>query len=353
MTDFYTQLTRLLGTIARVVNYSASGVAPGMVSRQMGLVLAAMVVAGCAGPVTEDAIGLRQEKAASAEVKVTDAVVYGQGAVRSGEMPLLLDVYEPLVPDTDRARPALLIIHGGSFLHGSRKQDALVEFAREFASRGYVVASMDYRLSGDAPELSGATRAMYEASSPELKEAFRGAGIDDKAPWAAFEDAQSALQWLHDSEESLNIDTSRVALLGGSAGALTALKVAYHLDEVAPEAMAPAAVTAIWGSVDNDDTSVMEAGAAPLLLIHGTEDKIVSINSSLVLYERAQAVGVPVELVPLEGRGHSFRENDFFAMRVESGVTVLEKIFAFTNAALFEPDKLPAARCDSFGDACP
>lgn len=296
----------------------------------------------------------KQYEKARYRVKTTAGVEFGRGAAESGDIPLLLDLYEP-IGDKNNSRPSLLIIHGGSFIRGSRKEKVLVKFATEFASRGYLVASMNYRLSGDAPELSRSTQKLLEASPVGLREAYRGAGINEKAPWAAFEDAQLALQWLHGAKTILGIDSSRIAVLGSSAGALTALKLAYQLDDVASPITAPAAITAIWGSLENDDTSVLDAGESPLLLIHGTADKIVNFNSSLLMYQRAQEVGVPVEFVPLQGRGHGLRNenNNFFTLRVNSGVTVFEKIVAFNNSALFTLDNLALVNCDAVGDACP
>lgn len=326
---------------------------------QLMSVAVTLLIVGCAENSTDDnlagspvEIDTRQYEETIYQVKVTDDIEYGRGTTESGEIPLLLDLYEP-VEDDNSSRPALLIIHGGSFLRGTRKQEELAMFANQFASRGYLVASMDYRLSGDDPELNSTTQQLLDASPAALRKAYRGAGINDKSPWAAFEDAQAALRWLHDSAGTLGVDSSRIAVLGASAGALTALKLAYRLDEVAPQVAAPGAVTSIWGSFEDADTSVLEAGEPPLLIIHGTDDKVVNFNSSLVLYKRAQEVGVPVEFVPLQGRGHALTKNDFFTMRVDSGVTVFDKIFAFTDAALLQPDKLPLVNCDSFGDACP
>ena len=39
-----------------------------------------------------------------------------------------------------------MLIHGGAFVGGSKQQEALVEIADYFSSRGFVVFSIDYRL---------------------------------------------------------------------------------------------------------------------------------------------------------------------------------------------------------------
>lgn len=298
-----------------------------------------------------------QVESAIYNVRVTDGVEYGRGSIESGDMPLLLDLYEP-IGDDSLQRPGLLIIHGGGFVRGSRKMEQLAMFAREFASRGYLVASMDYRLSGDDPELKSVSQKLLSANqaqmSEAMREAYRNAGLNHKAPWAAFEDAIVALQWLR-ATAALNVDPSRIAVLGSSAGAFTALNLGYRLNDVAPEIAPPAAVTSIWGQLEHNDTNVLESGEPPLLLIHGTADKIVNFNSSLALYLGAQSANIPVEFVPLEGHGHSLNRdaNDFFKLRVNSGVTVFDKILTFTNAALLAPNDMARVSCDAVGDACP
>ena len=51
------------------------------------------------------------------------------------------------VPENNlQNRPLLMLIHGGAFYGGSKQQDALVDMANYYASRGFVVFSIDYRL---------------------------------------------------------------------------------------------------------------------------------------------------------------------------------------------------------------
>lgn len=64
---------------------------------------------------------------------------------------------------------------------------------------------------------------------------------------------------------------------------------------------------ALWGTFENDDTSVLETGEPPLLLIHGTKDKVINLISSLAVYHRAQEAGVPVEFVPWKDHCHGLR----------------------------------------------
>ena len=63
-------------------------------------------------------------------------------AVRGGEN-LTLDLYRPLVGL--EPRPVVIVIHGGGWTAGSKRE--LPKLNRYLAARGYVVASIDYRLS--------------------------------------------------------------------------------------------------------------------------------------------------------------------------------------------------------------
>ena len=56
-----------------------------------------------------------------------------------------MDIY---LPDGDTAtnRPVIIFIHGGSFYAGDKSQTDCEDFCRAFAKRGYVTASVNYRL---------------------------------------------------------------------------------------------------------------------------------------------------------------------------------------------------------------
>ena len=90
---------------------------------------------------------------------------------------------------TGRTRPtgALLWIHGGGLVMGLPEQDH--ELCNHFAERlGIVVVSVDYRLAPEHPFPAG------------------------------LEDCHAALAWLHAQADALDIDPTRVAVGGGSAG---------------------------------------------------------------------------------------------------------------------------------------
>ena len=61
---------------------------------------------------------------------------------------LTLDLYTPPSSDNRTARPAFVLVHGGSFKSGDSTSDDEPEFAQTLASRGFVVVSINYRLTG-------------------------------------------------------------------------------------------------------------------------------------------------------------------------------------------------------------
>jgi acetyl esterase/lipase len=110
-----------------------------------------------------------------------------------GDLKIEVDVY---CPHGSGRFPAVLMFHGGALIVGNRNLNA--KQTERYLDAGYAVASADYRLA------------------PETK----ASGI--------FEDMQDVWRWLH-TEKSLCIDTNRIAVSGGSAGAYLALVSGYLL----------------------------------------------------------------------------------------------------------------------------
>ncbi|MBN2631992.1 MAG: alpha/beta hydrolase, partial [Bacteroidales bacterium] len=111
-----------------------------------------------------------------------------------------LDIYRP--KNIVHPAPLLVFIHGGSWKSGKRS-DYLV-YLVDFAKRGYVTATVSYRLLKDRP---------YPA---------------------CVEDISDALSWFYNNGENYGYDPDRIALIGGSAGAHLALLTAYGWGEAHP-----------------------------------------------------------------------------------------------------------------------
>ncbi len=215
-----------------------------------------------------------------AVIKTAD-VTYGSAMNISGQtITLRLDVYEP-TGDSIAARPAIVWVHGGSFSSGDKTSAELVDEANTFAKKGYVNASINYRLEPGGCSASGPTGNCVIA----IQEAMQ--------------DAQTAVRFLRTNALLYAIDDSRIAIGGSSAGAITALNVGFGSGED-PTAAVGAAVSLsgarILGAIDSGD--------APSLLFHGTADTIVPYQWAVNTLNQATAAGLDSFLTAWAGAGH-------------------------------------------------
>lgn len=98
---------------------------------------------------------------------------------------LKLDIYFPN-NTTTKSYPAVLLIHGGGWLTGSKENERVM--AQHLALNGYVAVTASYRLGLEAP---------YPAAVIDLKDAIR---------------------WMRKHTKKYHINSSKVAVLGASAG---------------------------------------------------------------------------------------------------------------------------------------
>jgi acetyl esterase/lipase len=108
----------------------------------------------------------------------------------AGYRPLRLDLYRP--ESTSTPHPLVIYVHGGGWQSGHTRHSGAFEnwpgVLASIAARGYVVTSLEYRLSGEAP-----------------------------FP-AAIQDVKSAIRWLRTHAAEYGIDKQRAVIWGGSAG---------------------------------------------------------------------------------------------------------------------------------------
>src|SRR4051794_29145001 len=218
--------------------------------------------------------------------------------VRYGRAPLLttgrmadlrLDLYQPS-GDRLRARPALVIVHAGSFAFGDKGDRVEKDLAIDFARRGYVTASINYRLSP--------TGCLASAlADPTCQTAALAAG----------EDAKAAVRWLRANAGTLRIDRSRVAIAGDSAGGIIATGLGAR-PEVPGNSGNPGfsnrvrAFMSISGGLPNG--LWVGPGDAPGLLFHNRADSVVPYAFSASTAAAMRRSGVPVRLVTLPGDDH-------------------------------------------------
>lgn len=271
-------------------------------------------------------------------VEVTSGVIYGQGRVElpfPGDADLLLDLYQPVDAATSGQRsPAVVIIHGGAFLTGSRTKEELVEMAHAMASRGHVAVSIDYRLIPDRPVPSDRVASILEAA---LDGAGGATSTSIEGVVAAIDDALTAVDWLRTNADALNIDPDQIGLIGGSAGAITAVHLGYVLDDYGVDVNPFAYVVDLWGGslipANNPLTAAnhLQTGEPPLFIVHGTEDVIVPFALSVLLADRALEQNVVLDYHPIEGAEHSFSSIDLNTVEAHPGVTLMARLLEWTR----------------------
>jgi acetyl esterase/lipase len=238
-----------------------------------------------------------------------------------GIRPLELDLHLP--PQADGPAPVVVFLHGGGWRVGSRHTPGPAyqgwtptPFER-VAQAGIAVASIDYRLSG-------------EATFP-----------------AQLHDAKAAVRWLRARAGEIGLDPERVAAWGESAGGHLAELLGLATDEAlegdvgitgtssavsavvawyAPSDLVGFAADAVADPADPTTREALLLGAPPVdvpepaaaaspvthvspdappfLLLHGAADGFVPTVQSERLYAALVEAGVEAELDLYEGADH-------------------------------------------------
>jgi acetyl esterase/lipase len=238
-------------------------------------------------------------------VRYISDLVYGEVP---GFRPLELDLYRP---DASAAPvPVIVHVHGGGWRRGSRRVPLPrlgAGFYDELAARGFAVAAIDYRLSGEA-----------------------------RYP-AAVEDVRAAIGWVREHADEYGMDPGRVFAWGDSAGGHLALMAALtgsgvqgvvawfpvtdlagllsdvtdaggHADPgpESREALFLGAPAASVPDLAREASPVSHASAAapPVLLMHGAADDLVPPAQSIRLAKALAQAGATVELELVPGATH-------------------------------------------------
>jgi acetyl esterase/lipase len=229
-----------------------------------------------------------------------------------------LDLYLPAEANQPDARlPVIVWVHGGAWTGGSKEGCP----ALRFVQKGYVVASINYRLSQHAP-----------------------------FP-AQIHDCKSAIRWLRANAGKYAIDPDRIGAWGGSAGGhLVALlgtatnkesegDVGGNLEyssrvQAVCDYFGPADMVGFFGDKSPSDYPLADQAIrqllggsleekqelaklaspvyhvssddCPFLILHGDRDNIVPIEQSQKLSKKLESAKVPVRLYVVEGSGHGF-----------------------------------------------
>jgi acetyl esterase/lipase len=235
---------------------------------------------------------------------------------KPGRKPDSVQTLDLFVPPGQGPFPLIVWIHGGGW-HSGGKQNSGIALARKFLPQGFALASINYRLTGDAP-----------------------------FP-AQIEDCNAALTHLRRHAAEHRLDADRIGALGHSAGAHLAALMAVtgdgHRFSPGNEASVRVQAAVCWATPADLDrergdwpkTSMMHhgtnaplwgffpgkaydaalartaspasyvhPGVPPLLVVHGARDTLVPPGQAVAFAEALRKAGVAVALRVDPDRGH-------------------------------------------------
>ncbi len=275
--------------------------------------------------------GLRYQQRVFGQSYKTSNVVYGNAAslpsVYLGEnitqnINLTLDVFEPF-GDTLTKRPLVILAFGGAFLIGSKDDGDMQTVCDSLARRGYVTASINYRLGMNVVDGSSAERAIYRA----------------------LQDFSAAVRYFKENADQYRIDTNYIYAGGVSAGGFAALHMAL-MDENdrLPSSYGASGIGArpdlgckdcsgnnfqhsskvrglvsFWGAI-GDVNFIKPSNVLPLVSFHGDQDLIVpystgfpftalfvlpQVSGSAAIKQRYDQLGAYDDFTSFPGVGHN------------------------------------------------
>lgn len=244
----------------------------------------------------------------SEQVVVVRDILYTTVTDDYGTHRLLLDLYRP-GDDPVSDRPAIVWVHGGNFDSGNRKM--MAGYAREFARRGYVTASIEYRL----------LKAMDPDKGPQ------------EAAEVAQEDVDTAMDWLTRHAAEYGIDPTRFIVGGHSAGSITSFQVGYRYEDAGHDAPAVIGVAALEGVLIKPED--FAAGDPPFILIRsgqgGAGRDCPTGDCEWIftaLIEAADALGIANEMMHIPGATHG----DLISPELVPSISAIVAPFLYDNA---------------------
>lgn len=243
---------------------------------------------------------------------------------------------EVRAPDGDLP-PLIVTLHGGPT---ASAVPGLSTARSYWTSRGFAVLDVNY----------GGSTGYGRAYRERLDGRWGEVDVQDAASGAAYLAGEGV------------VDGDRLAITGGSAGGFTTLAAATFTDTFAAGAshfgisdLATLAtdthklesryldgLVAPWPEgkdlyAERSPIHHVDRLSTPLILLQGTDDKVVPPAQAQEMAEVLRAKGLPVALVMFEGEGHGFRVLDNQVRALESELSFYAQVFGLELADDIEP----------------
>ncbi len=294
----------------------------------------------------------------STEITIANNIQYGTAPDHLGNAyPLRMDLYYPnLAVDTSAKRPFIMLFHGGGFSSGDKQAGDIKDLAIHLALRGFVCASVNYRIGYDFTEYG-----QY------------------KARYRAIQDGHAALRYIVSNATTVRIDTSWLLVAGQSAGSLLALGMVYadqdELDSISLLYNATStsvelgnlytsgnnltntytikAIFNNWGGVNL--TEVDRGEMIPTIAFHGELDTLVKIdadhtflhytlNGSRAIHQQLLANNICTELTVDTTGGHGIFRNSSSLFRAQRASCFFKSVFCNSCSNFYSIDSI-ATNC--------
>ncbi len=198
------------------------------------------------------------------------------------EKKLHIGLARPVDNLSDKKRPLIIGVHGGGFVDFCPFEPCYVRYSenvltQNFASQGFVTASIQYRLT------SPMDFASSKISDEQLKEAH----------YKATQDVREAIKFIFENADKFGVDTENIFLIGTSAGAITVLHAAYLDNDEVPKNLVEKygglvkrekikGVISLSGAIY--DLSHLAGGdKVQIMIVHGSQDSIVPFDKGFYL----------------------------------------------------------------------
>ncbi|MFT5724183.1 MAG: acetyl esterase/lipase [Bacteroidia bacterium] len=165
------------------------------------------------------------------QIKTDKDISYGSATDVAGNVrDLKMDISYPTNDSVKPCgRPVMIIIHGGSFMAGDKGDGSLTTLREEFAKRGYVTASVNYRLGMFQTDRS------INCNVSTLWASWNCLNMTDSSEWyrayyRGIQDVHGAIRYIVNNRNEHKPNPNNVFVVGESAGGFIAMGVGFMDD---------------------------------------------------------------------------------------------------------------------------